>query len=148
MCGHGFRATARTILREQLKIEPEYIELELGHQVIDPNGRAYNRTSLLPERRLLMQERANYLDKLKSGKQIPTPKPVPLTPYSLLLRTIQLDKPHKSTQQGGPRWSRRISMGISAYVVHHINAMLRYRLCCLDSLSGPMREVKGDVVTT
>jgi hypothetical protein len=36
MCGHGFRAAARTILREQLHIEPEYIEHEMGHQVIDP----------------------------------------------------------------------------------------------------------------
>jgi integrase len=84
MCGHGFRATARTILREQLKIEPEYLELELGHQVIDPNGRAYNRASLLPERRLLMQEWANYLDKLKSGEEIPAPKPVPLTDIRMI----------------------------------------------------------------
>lgn len=84
MCGHGFRATARTILREQLKIEPEYLEIELGHQVIDPNGRAYNRASLLPERRLLMQEWANYLDKLKSGEEVPTPKPVLLTDIRMI----------------------------------------------------------------
>ena len=84
MCGHGFRATARTILREQLKIEPEYIELELGHQVIDPNGRAYNRASLLPERKLLMQEWANYLDKLKSGKEVPSLRPIPLTDIRLI----------------------------------------------------------------
>jgi len=84
MCGHGFRATARTILREQLKIEPEYIELELGHQVIDPNGRAYNRASLLPERKLLMQEWANCLDKLKSSKDVPSLRPVPLTDIRLI----------------------------------------------------------------
>jgi integrase len=84
MCGHGFRATARTILREQLKIEPEYIELELGHQVIDPNGRAYNRAGLLAERRLLMQEWANYLYKLKSGQEVPSLKPIPLTDIRMI----------------------------------------------------------------
>jgi integrase len=84
MCGHGFRAAARTILREQLHIEPEYIEHELGHQVIDPNGRAYNRVGLLPERRLLMQEWANYLDKLKSGKKITLAKPVQLTDIRMI----------------------------------------------------------------
>lgn len=84
MCGHGFRATARTILREQLKIEQEYIEHELGHQVIDPNGRAYNRASFFSERRLLMQEWANYLDKLKSGGEIDLPNPVPLTDIRMI----------------------------------------------------------------
>jgi integrase len=47
MCGHGFRATARTIMVEQLHIRTEFIELELGHQVIDPNGRAYDRVAFL-----------------------------------------------------------------------------------------------------
>lgn len=39
MCGHGFRATARTILRQELKIREDIIEHQLGHKVIDPNGR-------------------------------------------------------------------------------------------------------------
>ena len=84
MCGHGFRATARTILRERLHIESEYIEHELEHQVIDSNGRAYNRASFLPERRLMMQEWANYLDKLKSGEEVPSPKPVLLTDIRMI----------------------------------------------------------------
>jgi integrase len=67
MCGHGFRATARTILAEKLHIRADLIDHQLGHQVIDPNGRAYNRTTFLPERRLMMQAWADYLDKLKSG---------------------------------------------------------------------------------
>ncbi len=84
MCGHGFRAAARTILRERLHIETEYIEHELGHQVIDPNGRAYNRASFLAERRLMMQCWADYLDKLKSGDQIPAPKPILLTDIRMI----------------------------------------------------------------
>lgn len=79
MCGHGFRATARTILAQELHIRPDLIEHELGHQVIDPNGRAYNRATFLPERRLMMQVWADYLDKLKSEKVVPTMKPKPLT---------------------------------------------------------------------
>jgi integrase len=70
MCGHGFRATARTILAQEFHIRPDYIEHQLGHQVIDPNGRAYDRTTFLPERQLMMQEWADYLDKLKSGEEV------------------------------------------------------------------------------
>lgn len=79
MCGHGFRATARTILRQNLHIREDLIEHELGHQVIDPNGRAYNRATFLPERRLMMQVWADYLDKLKSEKVVPMQKPKPIT---------------------------------------------------------------------
>jgi integrase len=65
MSGHGFRAMARTILDEVLHIRPDYIEHQLGHAVRDPNGRAYNRTAHLDERRKMMQLWADYLDQLK-----------------------------------------------------------------------------------
>jgi hypothetical protein len=45
-------------------------EHQLSHAVRDPNGRAYNRTAHLPERRKMMQEWADYLDKLKAGAEI------------------------------------------------------------------------------
>lgn len=66
MSGHGFRAMARTILDEVLKVRPDYIEHQLAHTVRDPNGRAYNRTKHLDERRKMMQEWADYLDELKA----------------------------------------------------------------------------------
>jgi integrase len=65
MTGHGFRAMARTILDEVLHIRPDYIEHQLAHAVRDPNGRAYNRTAHLPERRKMMQKWADYLDTIK-----------------------------------------------------------------------------------
>ena len=68
MTGHGFRAMARTILDEVLHVRPEIIEHQLAHAVRDPLGRAYNRTTHLPERRKMMQEWANYLDQLREGK--------------------------------------------------------------------------------
>jgi integrase len=70
MTGHGFRASARTVLDEVLKFRPDIIDHQLGHKVKDPNGRAYNRTSFLPERRKMMQQWADYLDKLKDGTKI------------------------------------------------------------------------------
>ena len=67
MTGHGFRAMARTILDEVLHVRPDYIEHQLAHAVRDPNGRAYNRTAHLEERRKMMQTWADYLDRLKAG---------------------------------------------------------------------------------
>lgn len=63
--GHGFRATARTILDEVLHVRPDFIEHQLAHAVRDPNGRAYNRTTHLAERCKMMQQWADYLDGLK-----------------------------------------------------------------------------------
>jgi len=45
MCGHGFRATARTILDEVLQVRPEYTEHQLAHAVRVQLGRVYNRTT-------------------------------------------------------------------------------------------------------
>ena len=70
MTAHGFRATARTILDEVLNVRPDFIEHQLGHAVRDPNGRAYNRTAHLEERRKMMQTWADYLDGLKAGAKV------------------------------------------------------------------------------
>ena len=68
--GHGFRAMARTILDEVLQVRPDYIEHQLAHAVKDPNGRAYNRTAHLAERRKMMQLWADYLNGLKAGAKV------------------------------------------------------------------------------
>ncbi|MDE2758645.1 MAG: integrase arm-type DNA-binding domain-containing protein [Acidobacteriota bacterium] len=74
MTGHGFRAMARTLLDEVLGFRPDYIEHQLAHVVRDPLGRAYNRTAHLPQRREMMQEWADYLDRLRAGEVAnPTP---------------------------------------------------------------------------
>ena len=70
MTAHGFRATARTILDEVLGYRVDYIEHQLAHAVKDPNGRAYNRTAHLPERRKMMQGWADYLDSLRIGGKV------------------------------------------------------------------------------
>lgn len=70
MTGHGFRATARTILDEVLGFRPDIIEHQLAHAVKDANGRAYNRTTFVAERRRMMQKWTDYLDGLKSGAKV------------------------------------------------------------------------------
>jgi integrase len=67
MTGHGFRATARTILAEVMKIPVDLIEHQLAHAVRGPNGRAYDRTTFLPERHEMMQKWADYLDNLRNN---------------------------------------------------------------------------------
>ena len=64
-CAHGFRASARTMLDEQLNLRIEWIEHQLAHKVRDTLGNAYNRTKHLPERVQMMQRWADYLDNLK-----------------------------------------------------------------------------------
>ena len=70
MCGHGFRAMARTILDEVLSYPIEVIEMQLAHAVKDANGRAYNRTKYLEQRHKMMQHWSDYLDSLRVGNVV------------------------------------------------------------------------------
>jgi integrase len=70
MTAHGFRATARTLIAERLGVAGEIIEAQLAHAVGDALGRAYNRTQFLEQRVTMMQEWANYLDRLKVGAEV------------------------------------------------------------------------------
>jgi hypothetical protein len=47
--------------------ESTLLEHQIAHEVKDPNGRAYNRTAFLVERKRVMQRWSDYLDRLKSG---------------------------------------------------------------------------------
>ena len=68
--GHGFRASARTMLAERLNVDESVIEAQLAHSVKDSLGRAYNRTEFLEQRRTMMQQWADYLDRLRAGAQV------------------------------------------------------------------------------
>lgn len=68
--GHGFRATARTMLAERLGLAEIVVEAQLAHSVKDSLGRAYNRTEFLTERQKMMQAWASYLEKLRNTKGI------------------------------------------------------------------------------
>ncbi|MBK7617110.1 MAG: integrase arm-type DNA-binding domain-containing protein [Burkholderiales bacterium] len=68
--GHGFRATARTMLHERLGFSPDVIEAQLAHSVRDSLGRAYNRTEFIEQRRAMLQAWADFLDKLRRGPDV------------------------------------------------------------------------------
>ena len=59
---HGFKATARTMLVDQLNFDPLAIEANSAHAVRDANGRSYNRTQYLKQRFEQIQQCADYLD--------------------------------------------------------------------------------------
>lgn len=59
--GHGFRATASTILNEH-GFNPDHIERQLAHAERSKVRAAYNHAQYLPERRKMMQWWADYLD--------------------------------------------------------------------------------------
>jgi integrase len=66
MTGHGFRTIASTQLNE-LGYPPDVIELQLAHAERNDVRAAYNRASRLTDRRKMMQEWADYLDRLREG---------------------------------------------------------------------------------
>lgn len=67
--GHGFRSMASTLLHEQ-GWPSDVIERQLAHAESNSVKAAYNRAEHLPERKKMMQEWADFLDKLKAGAEI------------------------------------------------------------------------------
>ncbi len=69
MTGHGFRSVASTILNEQ-GYNRDVIERQLAHCERDEVRGAYNRAEYLPQRRIMIQEWADHLDKLRAGADV------------------------------------------------------------------------------
>lgn len=69
MTGHGFRSMASTLLHE-LGLPHAVIERQLAHGERNKVSAAYNFAEYLPERRKMMQQWADYLDKLKVGADV------------------------------------------------------------------------------
>jgi integrase len=67
---HGFRASARTMLVDELNIDYNVIEANLAHAVKDANGTSYNRTKYVAQRFEMIQQWADYLDKLATGADV------------------------------------------------------------------------------
>lgn len=72
---HGYRATGRTILRQELKYPADVIEAQLAHKGQITHGGAYDRATFIDERTAMLQHWADYLDKLRAGADvIPLPQ--------------------------------------------------------------------------
>ncbi|WP_129563160.1 tyrosine-type recombinase/integrase [Paraburkholderia dokdonensis] len=65
--GHGFRATARTLIREYLGWDREVIERHLAHASSEELGDSYDRATFLEQRREMVQDWADFLDELAAG---------------------------------------------------------------------------------
>ena len=71
MTAHGFRAMARTLMIERLPgIHADVIEAQLAHGKSGPLGAAYDRAEFMEQRRKMMGEWADYLDRLKNGAEV------------------------------------------------------------------------------
>lgn len=62
MTAHGFRALARTAIREELNYDPDVIEKQLSHKTKGALGEAYDRTRFIDQRKIMLQEWADYID--------------------------------------------------------------------------------------
>ncbi len=69
MTGHGFRSMASTLLHE-LGFPHAVIERQLAHGERNKVAAAYNFAEHLPERRKMMAQWADYLDKLRAGADV------------------------------------------------------------------------------
>ena len=67
---HGFKASARTMLVDQLNLDPLAVEANLAHAVKDANGCSYNRTQYLKQRFEQIQLWADYLARLAAGGDV------------------------------------------------------------------------------
>ncbi|MES2218400.1 MAG: tyrosine-type recombinase/integrase [Pseudomonadota bacterium] len=65
MCGHGFRATFATLMRDLEKAERSHIEKQLAHKETNATVRAYDRAEYMRQRRVMMQVWADYIDELR-----------------------------------------------------------------------------------
>ena len=68
--GHGFRATARTLIRELLGWDREVIERHLAHVSDEEMGSSYDRTTHYEQRRRMIQVWADLLDDLEARKPV------------------------------------------------------------------------------
>lgn len=66
MVGHGWRSSASTLINEESDTEGHLIEHQLAHSLTHPLGQTYNRAEYLPNRGVMMQDWADYLDERKA----------------------------------------------------------------------------------
>jgi integrase len=70
MTGHGFRALAMSTIKEQLGYRHEVVDRQLAHAQKDKVASAYDRAQFLAERKVMMQEWADFLDGLADNKNV------------------------------------------------------------------------------
>ena len=69
MTGHGFRSLAMGVIKERLGYRHEVVDRQLSHASGDAYGEAYDRAMFLDERKIMMQQYADYLDRVARGER-------------------------------------------------------------------------------
>jgi len=64
MTGHGFRSLAMSTIKERLGYRHEIPDLQLAHSKGNKIDAAYDRTKFIEERTKMMQDWADYIDKI------------------------------------------------------------------------------------
>jgi integrase len=70
MTAHGFRSIAETMMLDRLGISKDVIEAQLAHKKSGSLGDAYDRAEFMDQRRKMMHEWADYLDRLRLGAEV------------------------------------------------------------------------------
>jgi len=65
MTGHGFRALAMSTIKEKLDYRHEVVDRQLAHAQKDKVASAYDRAAFLDERKQMMQDWADYIDRVE-----------------------------------------------------------------------------------
>jgi integrase len=64
MTGHGFRALAMSSIKQELGYRHEVIDRQLAHLPKNKIDRAYDRAMFFEERKMMMQDWADYIDQI------------------------------------------------------------------------------------
>lgn len=67
MTGHGFRALAMSTIKEKLGYRHEVVDRQLAHAPRNKVDAAYDRAQFLDERKVMMQDWADYIDTVATG---------------------------------------------------------------------------------
>ncbi|MEO5929153.1 MAG: hypothetical protein ABIR47_04410 [Candidatus Kapaibacterium sp.] len=116
MTAHGFRALARTAIREKLDYAPDVIEAQLAHKPAGPLGEAYDRATFLKQRTVMMQAWADYLDMVAESGQ------VDLQDSATETEGVRIGTPVQSPPM---RLEHSIGTGTGLYRIVYLNYPLR-----------------------
>jgi integrase len=93
MTWHGFRALASTQLNE-LDWDDDWIEAQLAHTEKNKVRGDYNFAKYLPQRRVMMQAWADYLDELCAGKGSAASDTAADRAAAAAAAALHMDRPH------------------------------------------------------
>ncbi len=68
MTGHGFRALAMSTIKQKLGYRHEVVDRQLAHLPKGKINQAYDRADFLGERKVMMQQWADYIDEVQREK--------------------------------------------------------------------------------